>query len=345
MRRFFHQDRDDATRQLIFSTLFNVDVKDQQAETRRRSLFGKLVSLSLVLDRTAVSECAATWLQGMDREFHLQLGQVLLDDYVPGLVSVLQNIRRASRRFCCQFITVVAARYDLSSEELTPPLELVHMFVSWIRDDPGLVLLTLRSTPLSSSQPISTLHVTPLEGLMCWCVKAPLVYRSTAGDGENEGNTDLLFSALHLSCLEIIQLLPNILAEKGVLGHVPLIQLGSMAALTSDLSKLLQRAENVASPDCGLSLERLAQGLQLARVCRVLLCCREELRAVCRRLPHNTLLQLVMTGPVMKDSGVDNTDSEAAGLTEGGVDPPLPPAGEEQVVSEGEPSVPGIADL
>lgn len=37
--------------------------------------------------------------------------------------------------------------------------------------------------------------------------------------------------------------------------------------------------------------------------------------------------------------------SEAAGLTEGGVDPPLPPAGEEQVVPEGEPSVPGIADL
>lgn len=63
MSSFFQQDRDDATRQLIFSTLFNVDVKDQQAETRRRSLFGKLVSLSLVLDRTAVSECAATWLQ------------------------------------------------------------------------------------------------------------------------------------------------------------------------------------------------------------------------------------------------------------------------------------------
>lgn len=55
----------------------------------------------------------------MDREVHLQLGQVLLDDYVPGLVSVLQNIKRASRRFCCQFITVVAARYDLSSGTTT----------------------------------------------------------------------------------------------------------------------------------------------------------------------------------------------------------------------------------
>lgn len=94
-------------------------------------------------------------------------------------------------------------------EELTPPLELLQMIVSWIQDDPRLVLITFLNTPLSGSQPISSLDVTPLGGLVRWCVKAPLAYRRdkkpalTNGSTESELEVGPLFSTLHLSVLQV----------------------------------------------------------------------------------------------------------------------------------------------
>lgn len=95
------------------------------------------------------------------------------------------------------------------SEELTPPLELLQMIVSWIQDDPHLVLITFLNSPISGSQPITSLDVTPLGGLVRWCIKAPLVYRRdkkqalTNGSSENEPEVGPLFSALHLSVLQV----------------------------------------------------------------------------------------------------------------------------------------------
>lgn len=94
-------------------------------------------------------------------------------------------------------------------EELTPPLELLQMIASWIQDDPRLVLITFLNTPLSGSQPISSLDVTPLGGLVRWCVKAPLAYRGDKklvlnnGTTESEPEVGPLFSALHLSILQV----------------------------------------------------------------------------------------------------------------------------------------------
>lgn len=97
----------------------------------------------------------------------------------------------------------------VGAEDLTPPLELLQMIVSWIQSDPRLVLIAFLNTPLSGSQPINSLDVTPLGGLVCWCVKAPLVYRKdkklavTNDSSECELETGPLFSALHLSVLQV----------------------------------------------------------------------------------------------------------------------------------------------
>lgn len=99
--------------------------------------------------------------------------------------------------------------FSVFLEELTPPLELLQMIVSWIQDDPRLVLITFLNTPLSGSQPISSLDLTPLGGLVRWCVKAPLAYRRekkqalTNGTTENEPEVGPLFSGLHLSVLQV----------------------------------------------------------------------------------------------------------------------------------------------
>lgn len=83
------------------------------------------------------------------------------------------------------------------------------MIVSWLQDDPRLVLITFLNMPLSGSQPVSSLDVTPLGGLVRWCIKAPLAYRRdrklplTEGSCDDEADPQPLFSALHLSVLQV----------------------------------------------------------------------------------------------------------------------------------------------
>ncbi|KAK7945044.1 hypothetical protein WMY93_000772 [Mugilogobius chulae] len=309
----FQEQSRDAVRQLVFSALFSL--QGNQADESRMALLGKLVSMAVAVGRIPILECAASWLQRTHRVYCVRLAQVLVDDYcslVPGSVPTLQNIHSSSPRFCCQFITAVTTLYDLSTDELTPPLELLKMIVAWIQEDPRLVLITFLNTPLSGNQPVSSLDVTPLGGLVRWCVKAPLAYRKDKkslmvnGSSENEQEAGPLFSALHLSVLQVFMLLPNILTEKGLFGRLALLQIESVAALISDLSRLLDQADKHthATSDethaaSQLALDRLAQALQVAMANRALLCSREDLRTICSRLPHNNLLQLVLSGPVM----------------------------------------------
>ncbi|KAJ0059162.1 hypothetical protein NL108_008608, partial [Boleophthalmus pectinirostris] len=295
----FQEQSRDTVRQLVFSALFSL--QGNQADESRMTLLGKLVSMAVAVGRIPILECAATWLQRTHRVYCVRLAQVLVDDYcslVPGSVPTLQNIHSASPRFCCQFITAVTTLYDLSTDELTPPLELLKMIVSWIQD--RLVLITFLNTPLSNSQSVSSLDVTPLGGLVRWCVKAPLAYRKVKkpvmvnGSSENEQEAGPLFSALHLSVLQVFMLLPNILTEKGLFGRLALLQIESVAALISDLSRLLDQADkhthtisDESHAASQLALDRLAQALQVAMANRALLCSREDLRAICSRLPHN----------------------------------------------------------
>uniref|UniRef100_A0A3Q4BQZ5 Uncharacterized protein n=1 Tax=Mola mola TaxID=94237 RepID=A0A3Q4BQZ5_MOLML len=309
----FKEQSRDAVRQLMFSALFSL--QGNQADESRMTLLGKLVSMAIAVGRVPILECAATWLQRTHRLYCVRLAQVLVDDYcsmVPGSVPTLQNIHSASPRFCCQFITAVTTLYDLSSEELTPPSELLGMIVSWIQDDLRLVLITFLNTPLSGSQPINSLDITPLGGLVRWCVKEPLAYwrdkkpALTNGITGSEPDVGTLFSTLHLSVLQVFMLLPNILNEKGLFGRLALLQLEPLATLTAELSRMLDQAEkqtHMSSVDTHalsqLTLDRLAQALQVAMASGALLCSREDLRAICSRLPHNNLLQLVLSGPVI----------------------------------------------
>lgn len=79
-------------------------------------------------------------------------------------------------------------------------------------------------------------------------------------------------------------LLPNILNEKGLFGRLALLQLESLAALTSDLSRLLDQADkhtHTSSTDTRaqsqLALDRLAQALQVAMANGALLCSRGKM--------------------------------------------------------------------
>lgn len=85
--------------------------------------------------------------------------------------------------------------------------------------------------------------------------------------------------------VQVFMLLPNILNEKGLFGCLALLQVDSLATLTSELSRLLDQADkqiHMSTADTQalsqLALDRLAQALQVAMANGALLCSRGEQR-------------------------------------------------------------------
>ncbi|XP_062444176.1 integrator complex subunit 15 [Rhea pennata] len=318
MCNYFQEQTKDSVRQIIFSSLFSP--QGNKADDSRMALLGKLVSMAVAVCRVPVLECAAFWLQRTPAVYCVRLARALVDDYcnlVPGSIQTLKQIFSASPRFCCQFITSVTALYDLSSDDLIPPSDLLELIVSWIFEDPRLILITFLNTPIAANLPIGFLELTPLTGLIRWCVKAPLAYKrkkkaslsnghppskiakdSAAGD---DRDCHQLYSKLHLSVLQVLMMLQGHLTEKNLYGRLGLVPFDHVVPLVEEINRLSDELNPLnASKEIELALDRLAQALQVAMASGALLCTRDDLRTVCSRLPHNNLLQLVISGPVQQ---------------------------------------------
>lgn len=88
-------------------------------------------------------------------------------------------------------------------------------------------------------------------------------------------------------------LLPNLLKEKGIFGRLALLQMDSLASLTSDLSRQLDQADKHTQSSTAdihaltqLALDRLAQALQVAMANGALLCSRGA--CVCPNIRGNS---------------------------------------------------------
>ncbi|XP_078519212.1 integrator complex subunit 15 isoform X1 [Lissotriton helveticus] len=317
MCSYFQEQTKDSVRQILFSSLFSP--QGNKADDSRMALLGKLVSMAVAVLRVPVLECAASWLQRTPAVYCVRLARALVEDYcslVPGSVQTLKQIFSASPRFCCQFITAVTSLYDLSSDELIPPKDLLEMVVSWIFEDPRLILITFLNTPIAANLPIGYLELAPLTGLIRWCVKAPLAYKRQKKASLSNGHVGskmlpkdsavcsdqdchAMYSKLHLSVLQVMMILQGHLTEKNLYGRLGLVMFDHVLPLVEEISRLSDELNPLnATSEIELSLDRLAQSLQMAMASGALLCTRDDLRTVCSRLPHNNLLQLVISGPV-----------------------------------------------
>ncbi|KAJ8253960.1 hypothetical protein COCON_G00205720 [Conger conger] len=315
---YFQEQGKDSLRQIIFSALFSPQCN--VADDRRMAMLGKLVSMAVAVCRVPVLECAASWLQRSPAPHCMRLATVLVDDYcssAPSPAHALRDIVSVSPRFCCQFITAVTAVYDLSTDDLIPSSDLLEMVVTWVHDNPRLTLLTFLGAPIPSSRPPGALDPTPLLGLVRWCIKSPLAYKRhrkplQAPDsgaahalGPAEGGRDprSLYSMLHLSVLQILVSLRADLTELQLYGRVGVMSLEHVAKLVGELAYLVDELNpGDSAAETELSLNRLAQALQVAMAGGALLCSREDLRCLCSRLPYNSLLQLVKSGPFLPAS-------------------------------------------
>lgn len=184
--------------------------------------------------------------------------------------------------------------HPFSADDLTPPLDLLETIVSWIFEDPRLILITFLNTPIAANLPIGFLELTPLIGLIRWCVKAPLAYKrkkqpalanghvgtskATKDSGTGaEKDSHLLYSKLHLSVLQVLVALQLHLTEKNLYGRLGLILFDHMVPLVEDINRLADELNPLhAAQEIELSLDRLAQALQVAMASGALLCTRGE---------------------------------------------------------------------
>ncbi|XP_075035538.1 integrator complex subunit 15 [Mixophyes fleayi] len=299
---YFQEQSKEPVRQVIFSSLFSP--QGNKADEQRMALLGKLTSMAVAVCRVPVLECAASWLQRTPAVYCVRLAKALVDDYcglVPGSIQTLKQIFSVSPRFCCQFITAVAALYDMSSEDLLPPHNLLEMIVTWIFEDPRLILITFLNTPITANLPIGFLDFSPLMSLVRWCVIAPLAYRrkQKAAGGGVTGDNQSLYSKLHLSVLQGLMVLQTHLTEKNLYGRLALVLFEQLVPLVEELGQLCEELNPLnAEQEMELALDRLAQALQVSMATGALLCTRDDLRTLCARLPHNNLMQLVVSGPV-----------------------------------------------
>ncbi|KAM4632329.1 integrator complex subunit 15 isoform 2-T4 [Discoglossus pictus] len=288
---YFQEQSKEPVRQVIFSSLFSP--QGNKADDPRMALLGKLTSMAVAVCRVPVLECAASWLQRTPAVYCVRLAKALVDDYcglVPGSIQTLKQIFNVSPRFCCQFITAVTALYDMSTEDLLPPHDLLEMIVSWIFEDPRLILVTFLNTPITANLPLGFLDFSPLMGLVRWCVTAPLAYRrkqKAAGGGKIEDN-QALYSKLHLSVLQGLMVLQTHLTEKSLYGRLGLLLFEQLVPLVEELGQLCEELNPLnAEQEMELALDRLAQALQVSMATGALLCTCDDLRTLSARLPHN----------------------------------------------------------
>lgn len=164
------------------------------------------------------------------------------------------------------------------------------MIVTWIFEDSRLILITFLNTPIAANLPIGFLELTPLTGLIRWCVKAPLAYKrkkkpslanghiapkAAPDSAGTDRDSHLLYSKLHLSVLQVLTVLQAHLTEKNLYGRLGLVLFDHMVPLVEDINRLADELNPLnASQEIELSLDRLAQALQVAMASGALLCTR-----------------------------------------------------------------------
>lgn len=165
-----------------------------------------------------------------------------------------------------------------NGEVETPPDMLLEVFTDWLTDNPTLCLVPQPPLALPSGA-ISMPVVTPLTGLISWCVLAP-IYQTPV-----ESPT---YNRLHLAILQSLMQTPSVQTT----ATVNALHFGAI------ILALKQKADQISNAESDdrmqLSIERFAQAIQLALTARTLSGNFAQLLCRLETLPSNTLMQIVI---------------------------------------------------
>ncbi|XP_066991639.1 integrator complex subunit 15 isoform X2 [Anabrus simplex] len=266
----------DAIRNIVFMALF------PPGHVSRSRLLAKLVSMAISTKNTPVLTATGIWMQqlGCTSQVCLDLAQGLVKDYfvlVPKAVSGLQDLPQLAPQFTANILTAVAEMFGCDDKKQilnSPPDALLEVITQWVADNPNLCLAALLV-----NQPATP--VTPFVGLFKWCILAPL---------QNGRRPDpQLYSRLHLGLLESLLECSTI--------RVPALRENVIATQHfTTLVKVVARMckGSGSSDEVQLSLDRLAQAIEVALAVQCTQGNTEELMNQLEKLPENRLMTILI---------------------------------------------------
>ncbi|XP_046649991.1 uncharacterized protein C7orf26 homolog [Daphnia pulicaria] len=284
----------------------------------RMRILARLVSAAVASRNLAVLNCTGVWMQqlGCLSQHSLNLSRVFIEDYfvlntpqsnISSSTSYLEQLPQQAPHFTSCFLTAAAELYGgidgNRSAYIPPPMCLLNTIVNWVSSNPRLCLtpLTLNLQPLLPKGSIVMTSVTPLAGLLKWCVEAPFnpslkktspVKLEKTKDTKSTWNENSYYSQLHSSLLESMQE-RSVLQNQQQLLQAEVISPRHLVALVRGLLDSCAK-NNSSNEKIQLSLDRLAQSVQVAQSSGCLYGNTHELMQALRTLPYNRLLDIVV---------------------------------------------------
>lgn len=304
----------------LFLSLFGTGAG--AAVSARPRVLAKLVSTAISGRLVAVLSAAGTWMQQMGPTSGCctELARRIVDDFItfaavgggatggaaPVLPAALVALPEVAPRFTVNLITAISELYLVDHTNGTaPPVVLLHVFTGWLTSWP-LLCVGVLSPPALPAGAIAMPMMTPLVGLIRWCVLAPMCTSSAAAAESATGAAAAeaaAYSRLHLGVLQsLAHSQPN---EKTVSSAsqpnaISALHLGQIVTVVKQMSRPMATDEGgAAAADDGdsvlqASLERLAQSVQLALAARCVTGNVTQLMCRLETLPRNPLLQIVI---------------------------------------------------
>lgn len=222
----------------------------------------------------------------------LDLANNLIQDFIifsDKCSDQLRTLPLIASRFAINFMTASADLYlndsknnDYSRQVTVPPDMLLDVITEWVTNNPALCLAT--QPPLALPQgAISMPVVTPLAGLIRWCVLAPLFPPHESPS----------YSKLHLA---ILQSLLQASSSSTAANALNALHLGMIIITLKKKSQQIIDANGNPEQDAQYqcSIERFAQALQLALSAQTMSGNLPQLFSRLETLPRNPLLQIVI---------------------------------------------------
>ncbi|XP_067629686.1 integrator complex subunit 15 [Eurosta solidaginis] len=278
---YFSQPGPDATRNVVFLSLFGSNLTPQ-----RSKILCRLVSTAVSASVAPLLSSAGTWMQqmGCTNPPSLEVAQSLVNDFITFSRKTSEKFKQlpmVAPHFAANLMTAVADLYvNEQRGELTPPPDsLLDVFTEWISEDPALCLASQQPLALPSGA-IAMPVVTPLAGLIRWAVLAPLFSNRPT------------YSNLHLWLLQTMLQIVNS-GPPTALSAQHLSQI--VSAMQAYVVRLLaDKTDPTKDEGYQKSMERLAQAVQVATSSNCMYGNIPQLLSLLEALPPNPLMTLVI---------------------------------------------------
>nr|CAH0112359.1 unnamed protein product [Daphnia galeata] len=275
----------------------------------RMRILARLVSAAVASHNLAVLNCTGVWMQqlGCLSQHSLNLSRVFIEDYfvlntpqstISSPTSYLEQLPQLAPHFASCFLTAAAELYGgidgNRSTYIPPPMCLLYTIVNWTMP---------YTTDFKSTTPTPKRKHSNDIGLLLWpdylngalkllLIPAIPVKLEKAKETKSAWNENSYYSQLHSSLLESMQE-RSVLQSQQQLLQAEVISPRHLVALVRGLQESCAK-NNSNNEKIQLSLDRLAQSVQVAQSSGCLYGNTHELMQALRTLPYNRLLDIVV---------------------------------------------------